>query len=50
MTNDVRGTNHGLYAKSILVIEKVFFNIAKFGGFFLVFFWLCPMSCGILVS
>ena len=51
MTNDVWGTNHGLYAKSILVIEKSIFNVAKFFVFFfLVFFWLCPMSCGILVS
>ena len=41
MANDVWGTNHGLYAKSILVIEKSIFNVAKcFFFFFLVFFWL----------
>lgn len=52
MTNDVWGTNHGLYAESILVIEKSIFQYCKGFGFFffLVFFWLCPMSCGILVS
>ena len=53
MTNDVWGTNHGLYAKSILVIEKSIFNVAKcffFFFFFWCFFGLCPMSCGILVS
>ena len=34
MTNDVRGTNHGLYAKSILVIEKSIFQYCKVLGFF----------------
>ena len=37
--------------KVILVIEKSIFQYCKvLGVFFLVFFCLCPMSCGILVS
>lgn len=42
MTNDVRGTNHGLYAKSILVIEKSIFNVAKWFSFFVC---VCVFGC-----